>query len=181
MGGAASWLAHRWGGDALISRFMRGPSIQTTIFRRGASDIHVRKPKGLVWDQPSGREVDLLFGFVADPVPGSNENDRWLYPPPQIIDECCDNWTGEWNWVMDKIYSFISAEIQKVPGSWAPKSRGAWKKWLRTYNGGSYTPCNVLTERHVADIMRGLVLADLPATWNDKALCEIYLPESPDD
>lgn len=181
LGGASSWLAQRWGGDALISRFMRGPSIQTTVFRRGASDIHTTKPKGLVWDQPSAREIDLLFGFVPDPTPNSNENDRWLYPPPHIIDEHCHNWAGEWNWVMDKIYGFITNEIQKVPVSWAPKSRGAWKKWLRTYNGGAYTPANVLTEQHVADIMKGIALAELPPTWNGRALCEIHLPESPDD
>lgn len=181
MGGAASWLAHRWGGDELVSRFMRGPSIQTTVFRRGASDINQLRPKGLVWDQPTAREVDLLFGYVPDPVHNSCENDRWLYPPPQIIDEFCDNWSGEWNWVMDKIYTFITNEILKNPCTISPRSRGAWKKWLRTYNGGSYTPTNVLTEHHVADIMKGLRLANLTPTWHERPLSSIYLPESTRD
>lgn len=36
LGGACSWLAQRWGGDEIVARFMRGPSIQTTVFRKGA-------------------------------------------------------------------------------------------------------------------------------------------------
>lgn len=181
IGGATSWLAQHWGGDGVVERFMRGPSVQTTIFRKGASDIKEREPKDLLWDEVRGAEMDLLFGFVPDPVPNSNANDRWLYPPPHLLDEMCDNWTGEWNWVMERIFTYLSEELLKTPCPISPRSRGAWKKWLRTYNGGIYSPVNVLTDQHVSDIMKGIALAKLPPTWNQRPLSSCHLPESGDD
>lgn len=179
-GGACSWIAQRWGGYEMIARFMSGPSIQTTVFRKGASDIQDRQPKGLLWDEISANDLNALFGFIPDPTPKSNVNDRWIYPPPEIIDEVCDNWTGEWNWVMETIYTFISNELIKIPCKMTPKSRGGWKRFLKTYNGGSYTPVNVLTEKHVVDVMKGLALAELPRTWNLRPLSSIHLPEFAD-
>lgn len=177
MGGPYSWLAQRWGGADLVERFMRGPSIQTTIFSRGASDITSQEPQGLVWDSVSAADMDLLFGYVP---PSDKENrscPRWLYPPMHVLEENCDNWTGEWNWVMDAIFKYITDQLLEVPCPIRPRSTGAWKDWLRTYNVGKYAPKYSLTQRHVEDIFKGLKLARLPESWNQRPLAKIYIPE----
>lgn len=175
LGGAVSWLAQKWGGYEIIAKFMRGPSVQTTVFRKGASDIGEPRPRGLLWDEVLGGDMDVLFGLVRDASSGTNS---WVFPPPDILDEFCDNWTGEWNWVLESIFTFLTNEMSKTPPTVVPRSRGAWKRWLKTYNGGKYKPLNKLTDDHVNDIMKGIALAELPRTWNFFPISSIFFPEA---
>lgn len=180
MGGPFSWLAQRWGGEELVARFMDGPSTQTTVFCQGASDISLPNPLGLVWDSVSAADMDLLFGYVPPVKEDGRSCPRWLYPPIHILEEACDNWTGEWNWVMEKIFTFITNKLLEVPCPIKPRSSGAWKDWLRTYNQGIYKPKYTLTQQHVDDIFKGIALARLPASWNQRPLSSIYIPEEED-
>lgn len=179
LGGPCSWLAHRWGGDKILKRFMTGPSIQTTVFEKGASDIRLSNPQGLVWDDVSGQDIELLFGYV--PHATDRRHDRWLYPPPHIIEQYCVNWSGEWNWVMETIFCYITDKLMEIPCAWEPKCKGSWKTWLRTYNRGRYKPAHTLTQEYVDDIINGFRLARLPPSWNQQSLSSIHIPESSDD
>ena len=92
----------------MIVDFMQGPSIQTTMFRRGDNDLAHPNSMGLYWDSVSAQEIDILFGHI--PHADSN-HERWLYPPVAVLEKDCDHYTWEWNETMDKIFEYITKSI----------------------------------------------------------------------
>lgn len=110
MGGPYSWIAEHFGGPMIVKAFLSGPSIQVTRHLLGKSDSHEEHPIGLQWDQVSAQEGSFLFGFV--PSHDSSTPERYLFPPPHYLRELCDHWTGDWNEVMDKIFTCIADDVE---------------------------------------------------------------------
>jgi len=178
LGGACSWVAHRWAGDTIFDDFMSGPSAQTTTYFRGANDATFSKCVGIHWDQVSAQEIDLLFGYLPHLDPAQN---RWLYPPPHILESCCDHWAGEWTSQLDSIFRFITDKALLNPPEIEPKTRSQWKKFLRNYNRGPLAAENRMTSEHAEEVLAKLKQARLRPTWNLLPLATIYVPEQSDD
>lgn len=174
-GGATSWLARKWGGDEVLGKFTKGPSVQTTVFRKGQS-LHNDSDidPTLLWDSVSAADIDLLFGYVPHPG-GDRSQDRWLYPPDHIIEQNCGKWRGDWNYIMEIMFTFITGQFRVR--AWEPLSRGSWRLWLRSYKNGLHGTVETLTESHVRDIFTGIRRANLTPSWNLKPLSTIYIPE----
>ncbi|PPQ82123.1 hypothetical protein CVT26_008868 [Gymnopilus dilepis] len=178
LGGAASWLAQYWGGKELIIDFMQGPSVQTSLFRRGDNDLAHLNSVGLYWDSVSAQEVDILFGHI--PHADSN-HERWLYPPVAVLEKDCDHYTGEWNETMEKMFAYLMKNILANPPKIEPKSRGKWKEWLLTYNRGKWALNRPKpTDNEFEDILQQLEQVGLPRSWDHLPLSDLYLPEQPE-
>ncbi|KDR70593.1 hypothetical protein GALMADRAFT_75946 [Galerina marginata CBS 339.88] len=178
IGGACCWLAINWGGPEMITRYMNGPSIQTMILRRGASDIKHKQPLGLYWDDVSAQDMALIFGNIPNAV--DRRLDLWVYPPPHMLEKFCDHWSGEWNPTLDSIFNYISEAYISRPARMEPMGQRAWKSWLRSYNRGDWKPVHVLQDQDVTNILKGIALAGLPLTWDQKPLTDIHCPEMVD-
>ncbi|KDR65083.1 hypothetical protein GALMADRAFT_82296 [Galerina marginata CBS 339.88] len=178
MGGACSWIAHYWGGNILIDLLMWGPSIQTTLYGAGMNDVRYEHPFHVHWDRVSAQEISFLFGHI--PHPTDSRQDRWLFPPPHILEEFCDHWTGEWNEGLESIFLYIARGVKASPPEIEPKSRGSWKTFLRTYNRGPLAPSYILSTNDVTDIFKGIEQVNLPRTWDHTRLSNIFLPERAD-
>ena len=126
MGGPYSWIAERFGGPSIVTAFLSGPSIQVTRHLLGNSDSHEEHPIGLQWDQVSAQEGSFLFGFV--PSQDSSSPERYIFPPPHYLRELCDHWTGDWNEIMDKIFTRIADDIER--GKAEPRERSWWSSHL---------------------------------------------------
>ena len=173
MGGPYSWIAERFGGPSIVSAFMSGPSIQVTRHLLGKSDSHEENPVGLQWDQVSAQEGSFLFGFV--PSPDSTTPERYLFPPPHYLRELCDHWDGDWNEVMDKIFTRIADDIER--GKAEPRERSWWSSHLRNYNRRPKPINPPFTDADVEDARRIIWRANLPRTWDRMLLKSIVVPE----
>ncbi|KIM34731.1 hypothetical protein M413DRAFT_53617, partial [Hebeloma cylindrosporum] len=174
MGGACSWVAQRWSGEALIEDFMSGPSAQTTVYFRGANDATYAKRSGVHWDRVSAQEIDLLFGCL--PHVDSSQI-RWLYPPPHVLEAHSDHWSGEWNATLESIFCFITEKIHLNPPETEPKTKAQWKKFLRTYNRGPLATSTRMTSEDADTILGTLRSARLHHTWNLAPINTLYIPE----
>jgi hypothetical protein len=74
MGGPAAWIANRYGGSAVVQRFMDGPSTQVTVHHRGAVTSSSFCGDPLFYDQISAQEENLVHGFVSAENP---DHHRW--------------------------------------------------------------------------------------------------------
>ena len=173
MGGPYSWIAERFGGPSIINAFLSGPSIQVTRHLLGKSDSHEENPVGLQWDQVSAQEGAFLFGFV--PSLDSTSPERYLFPPPHYLRELCDHWNGDWNEVMDKIFTRIAEDIER--GKAEPRERSWWSSHLRNYNRLPKPINPPFTDADVEDARRILWQANLPRTWDRMLLKSIVIPE----
>ena len=173
MGGAYSWIAERFGGPSIVRAFLLGPSIQVTRHLLGRSDSHEERPIGLQWDQASAQEASFLFGFV--PSQDSTSPERYLFPPPHYLRELCDHWTGDWNEVMDKIFSRIADDIER--GKAEPRERSWWSSHLRNYNRLPKPINPKFTDTDVENARRIIWRTSFPRTWDRMLLKSIVIPE----
>ena len=173
MGGPYSWIAERFGGPSIVQAFLSGPSIQVTRHLLGKSDSHEENPIGLQWDQVSAQEGSFLFGFV--PSHDSTSPERYLFPPPHYLRDLCDHWNGDWNEVMDKIFTRIADDIDR--GRAEPRERSWWSSHLRNYNRLPKPISPKFMDADVEDAKRVLWRANLPKTWDCMLLKSIRIPE----
>ena len=173
MGGPYSWIAERFGGPSIVQAFLSGPSIQVTRHLLGKSDSHEENPIGLQWDQVSAQEGSFLFGFV--PSLDSSSPERYLFPPPHYLRELCDHWNGDWNEVMDKIFTRIADDVER--GKAEPHERSWWSSHLRNYNRLPKPISPKFTDSDVDDARRVIWRANLPRTWDRMLLKSIRVPE----
>ena len=173
MGGPYSWIAERFGGPAIVKAFLSGPSIQVTRHLLGRSDSHEENPIGLQWDQVSAQEGSFLFGFV--PSQDSSTPERYLFPPPHYLRELCDHWTGDWNEVMDKIFTRIADDIER--GKAEPHERSWWSSHLRNYNRLPKPVNPKFNDADVEEARRILWRGGLPRTWDRMLIKSITVPE----
>ena len=173
MGGPYSWIAERFGGPTIVKAFLEGRSVQVTRHLLGRSDSHEENPIGLQWDQVSAQEGSFLFGFV--PSQDSTTPERYLFPPPHYLRELCDHWTGDWNEVMDKIFTRIADDIEK--GKAEPRERSWWSSHLRNYNRLPKPINPKFTDTDVEEARRVIWRAGLPRTWDRMLVKSIVVPE----
>ncbi|KAF9554579.1 hypothetical protein CPC08DRAFT_766603 [Agrocybe pediades] len=173
LGGPYSWLAERFGESKLVDDFMSGPSMQTSLHTKGATDAKYPNRLRVSWDQVSATEIGFLFGHI--PFPGDDSRDRWLFPTPPILADYCPHWSGEWNTRMESIFGWLAKQLTRSPSVLEPKTRGGWRGWLKTYS--RYEAENPLELDDAEELLVGFQKVGLQATWDHTPLRQILLPE----
>ena len=169
MGGPTAWIAKRYGGPAIVQRFMSGPSTQVTVHHRGAVADSPFYDDLVFHDQISVQEENLVHGFVPAENP---EHHRWLFPTMEIMEDYCHHWSGEWTQGCDLIFHNIAKGLER--GTAKPLTRKGWKSYLHSSNHGTRRPGVVLTAAHFArtdELLQGFFSA-----WHGKRVTEILFP-----
>ena len=170
LGGPASWIARQYG-DNLVQQFMNGPSIQVTYHGKGYVDSRDPYPAFIHCDQMSEGEMDLVYGRIRS---DNGEKDHWVFPSPELLDELCDHWSGEWTPECERAFVMVKNELN---GSKAkPRTRGEWRIHFRQDNRNN-PPAYVVTEHDFSDLRNMMVDGGFPADWNKKCLSDIEFPE----
>ena len=170
LGGPASWIARQYG-DNLVQQFMNGPSIQVTYHGKGYVDSRDAYPAFIHCDQMSEGELDLVYGRIRS---DNGEKDHWVFPSPELLDELCDHWSGEWTPECERAFVMVKTELN---GSKAkPRTRGEWRIHFRQDNRNN-PPAYVVTEHDFSDLRNMMVDGGFPADWNKKCLSDIEFPE----
>jgi len=173
MGGPYSWIAEHFGGPAIVKAFLSGPSIQVTRHLLGKSDSHEENSISLQWDQVSAQEGSFLFGFV--PSQDSTLPEHYLFPPPHYLWELCNHWTGDWNEVMEKIFTHIADDVEQ--GKAEPHKRSWWSGHFQNYNRLPKPINPKFTDMNVEEARQILWHAGLPRTWDCMLLKSIIVQE----
>lgn len=126
MGGPASWLARKLGGEAVVAKLLAGPSHIVTWHNKGGGDSTTKDPMGLYREVVTPGEVDILFGQVST---GSHESDRWFFPPEELLDSRKGLFNGEWTAELERIYTQIYDEVMGPTPR--PRNRGEWRDYIR--------------------------------------------------
>ncbi|KDR67159.1 hypothetical protein GALMADRAFT_80099, partial [Galerina marginata CBS 339.88] len=170
LGGPYSWVARRFGGVELLSLYMSGPSIQVTRHYRGANDSDQILYLGIHWDEVSEAEKNILLGYVPSEK-GSAE--RWMFPPPEVLEDRCNHWAGIWNPALEALYNHIASKIESKKAK--PLSQTEWTKVFRPFNDryAAYKPSSENIEEIRLICERYLV----PTDWDRMALKKIQIPE----
>lgn len=168
MGGPAAWIAKRYGGSAIVQRFMDGPSTQVTIHHRGAVASSPLFDDPLFHDQISAQEENLVHGFVPAENP---EHHRWLFPTVEIMEDFCHHWSGEWTAGCDSIFYNIAKSLER--GMAKPLTRKGWKSYLHSSNHGARRPTTLITSTHFSKVDE-LLLA-FPDSWHGKRIADIII------
>ena len=134
LGGPASWIARTYGDD-LVQKFMAGPSLQVTFHEKGFLDSKDRKPAFARCDELTPGELDLVFGHIRS---GGGDQDKWVYPTPELLDELCDHWSGQWNDQLEFVFQEIRKEL--LGSNARPRSRGDWRSFFHKSNRGVHAP-----------------------------------------
>ena len=168
MGGPAACIAKRYGGSAIVQRFMDGPSTQVTIHHRGAVASSPLFDDPLFHDQISAQEENLVHGFVPAENP---EHHRWLFPTVEIMEDFCHHWSGEWTAGCDSIFHNIAKSLER--GTAKPLTRKGWKSYLHSSNHGARRPTTLITSTHFSKVDE-LLLA-FPDSWHGKRIADIII------
>ncbi|KIJ92329.1 hypothetical protein K443DRAFT_135317 [Laccaria amethystina LaAM-08-1] len=171
MGGPTAWIAKRYGGQAIIQRFMDGPSTQVTVHHRGAVASSVFFEDPLFHDQISAQEENLVHGYVPAENP---EHQRWLFPTTDIMEDFCDHWRGEWTEGCDSIFHHIAKSLDR--GTAKPLTRKGWRSYLHSTNHGARGPPVYLTPAHFTKVDDLLLAFSDP--WHGKRIADISFPVS---
>ena len=145
LGGPASWIARQYG-DNLVQQFMNGPSVQVTYHGKGYVDSRDPYPVFIHCDQMSEGELDLVYGRIRS---DNGEKDHWVFPSPELLDELCDHWSGEWTAECERAFVMVRNELN---GSKAkPRTRGEWRVHFRQDNRNN-PPAYVVTEHDFSNL-----------------------------
>jgi len=128
LGGPASWIAQTYG-DNLVQKFMTGPSLQVTFHKKGYFDSKDRKPAFAHCDKLMPGKLDLVFSHICS---GGGDHNKWVFPTPELLDELCDHWSGEWNNQLEFVFQEIQKELMS-PNT-RPRSRGDWRSLFHRSN-----------------------------------------------
>ena len=169
LGGPTAWIAKRYGGAALVQRFMDGPSTQVTVHHRGAVVSSPFFDDPLFHDQMSAQEENLVHGFVSAE---NSDYHRWLFPTAEIMEDFCDHWSGEWTEGCDLIFHNIAKALER--GTAKPLMRKGWKLYLHSTNHGVRRPAVVLSLAHFSTVDELLVA--FPDPWHGRCIADISIP-----
>lgn len=169
MGGPTTWIAKRYGGQAIVQRFMDGPSTQVTVHHRGAVTSSPFFDDPLFHDQISVQEENLVHGFVPAENP---DHHRWLFPTIDIMEDFCNHWSGEWMEGCDSIFHHIAKSLEQ--GTTKPLTRKGWKNYLHSMNHGARRPLVLITPTHFSKVDELLHAFSDP--WHGKRITDINFP-----
>lgn len=170
-GGPASWIARMYG-DSLVQKFMTGPSLQVTFHEKGFFDSKDRRPVFARCDDLTSGELDLVYGHIRS---GGGDHNKWAFPTPELLDELCDHWSGEWNDQLEFVFQEIQKELMG-PNARA-RSRGDWRTFFHWSNRGEHAPERRLTIHDFSDWRNDMVEGGFTDDWNKKNIREIEYPE----
>lgn len=169
MGGPTAWIAKRYGGQAIVQRFMDGPSTQVTVHHRGAVESSIFFDNPLFHNQISAQEENLVHGYVPAENP---EHQRWLFPTTDILEDFCDHWRGEWTEGCESIFQHIAKSLDR--GTAKPLTRKGWRSYLHSTNHGARGPPVYLTPTHFSKVDDRLLA--FPDPWHGKRIADITFP-----
>ena len=170
-GGPASWIARMYG-DSLVQKFMTGPSLQVTFHEKGLFDSKDRRPVFARCDDLTPGELDLVYGHIRS---GGGDHNKWVFPTPELLDELCNHWSGEWNDQLEFVFQEIQKELMG-PNTRA-RSRGDWRTFFHQSNRGEHAPERRLTIHDFSDWRNDMVEGGFTDDWNKKNIREIEYPE----
>ncbi|KAJ7246354.1 hypothetical protein C8J57DRAFT_1523484 [Mycena rebaudengoi] len=174
-GGMLSWIAQVYA-PGLVARFMEGPSLRVTEFRRGQimagrkggklSDVYTR-------DCVSADEKELVYGRI----PNVKDSSRTLYlwPPQWLLDESSDHFHGMMNGGCQALFDNLCEEIKSGRYRW--RTRGGWLSYFRNGNRNNFAPAVIPTSKDFKDTTALILKAHQNLDWNRMPLAEIVVPE----
>jgi hypothetical protein len=171
-GGGASWILRAYLGIGHVASFMGGPSSQVSMHWCGARDSSNADSLGLLWEAISEGDYLVLFGYIAG---RSQEEDTYLYPTDQILEEYSDHYYGEWNVFCDITFTRLKKELESVGAK--RRTKGEWKQYFQSSNRGKFTPQRKVTKSFIEEERDRLEHA-FGGSWNKRKICKIWLPES---
>lgn len=170
LGGPLSWIARKYGGQDIVRQFMNGPSVQVTVHQKGKVDI--TNFNFAQTDEVSPEEKLALLGHVKY---GSQDLDKWMYPPPGLLLNHLHHYHGDWNpatehMVFDEIYEHLE------DGTIGPKTESGWRDFLRFANRGENAP-NCLPTRSDFSNANTDLKSIFGRGWSHADLKDLIVPE----
>ncbi|KAJ6476142.1 hypothetical protein C8R45DRAFT_834305 [Mycena sanguinolenta] len=133
-------------------------------------------PVKYVRDCVSLGEIDMLHGRTSG---GSPDGERWLWPPPELLEKYCDHYHGIITAGCKEIFDLLVGEIKAGRPNW--RTRVQWIDFFKDGQKKKYTPKFIPKP---SDYKLGWSMLDFayPDTdWNftpvlDVVVLEIYKP-----
>ncbi|KAJ7081451.1 hypothetical protein C8R44DRAFT_653192 [Mycena epipterygia] len=172
-GGGAQWIARAFNYMGLVQTWMRGPSMQVSVYHGGANDSADEDCINVHWDELSENDYQNIFGYVEG---ATRDRDSWMFPPDDMMDNYLKHFYREWNAVCDGIYTRIKAEWCHVPCHRRLRTRKDWKEYFHSANHGRLTPVLTVNTQFIEEGHARLQRA-FGGTWNKKRLASIEVPE----
>ncbi|KAJ7892916.1 hypothetical protein B0H14DRAFT_2335014 [Mycena olivaceomarginata] len=173
-GGGASWILRAYLGIGHIASFMEGPSSQVSVHRCGARDSGDTDSLGLLWEAISEGDYLTFFGYITGQ---SQEEDTYLYPTDQILEEYSDHYYGEWNTFCDITFARLKKELESIRAKRQRRTKGEWKQYFQSSNRGKFAPQRKVT-RFFIEEGRDRLEHMFGGSWNKRKIYEIWLPKS---
>ncbi|KAJ7844989.1 hypothetical protein B0H13DRAFT_1647694 [Mycena leptocephala] len=167
-GGAASWLMRAFVGMGLVRKVMEGPSVQVTVHHAGANDSADVNCVDVSWDDVSEGDYEAVFGYIQG---GTPEQDKYLFPTDEMVEEFSDHYYREWNPFCDRTFRHIKDELDDGKGK--ARTRSEWKHYFQSSNRGTYKPKLVVNRIFVEEGLARLRDALQYSSWNKKRICDI--------
>jgi hypothetical protein len=167
-GGAASWLMRAFVGLGLVRKVLEGPSVQVTVHHAGANDTADANCKDVSWDDVSEGDYEAVFGYIQG---GTTEQDKYLFPTDEMLEEFSDHYYREWNPFCDKTFRHIKDELDEGKGK--ARTRNEWKHYFQSSNRGTYKPKMVVNRMFVEEGLVRMKEALQYSSWNKKRICDI--------
>jgi hypothetical protein len=150
---------------------MAGPSIQITIHNAGAVDSNASDPLFIQWDQVTGQDLDLIFGYIKSTGP---EAHKWLLPTPQILEDYCYHWRGERTIGCNIIFTNLARKIET--GAARLRTTAEWKAYLHSNNRGKHKPTQIPNMKEFVHA-HGLLREQFPHDWHKRKISDLTIPE----
>ncbi|KAJ7900484.1 hypothetical protein B0H13DRAFT_1883463 [Mycena leptocephala] len=116
-GGGASWLMRAFVGIGLcIERELKIRLTPTALMY-------------ISWDDVSEGDYEAVFGYIQG---GTLEQDKYLFPTYEIVEEFSDHYYREWNPFCDRTFRHIKDELDDGRGK--ARTRSEWKHYFQSSN-----------------------------------------------
>jgi hypothetical protein len=172
-GGGAQWIARAFNYGGLLQSYMNGPSIALSVFHHGGDDSGDDDCLNLHWDELAEEDYQNIFGYVRGPT---QEEDTWIFPPDEVLDELLKHYHGEWNKECDETFHHIKNEWCGSPCRGRLRTKKEWKKYFHTINHGRCAPKQIINDKFIEEGRRRLARA-FGGMWNKMRLRDLVIPE----
>ncbi|KAJ7839092.1 hypothetical protein B0H13DRAFT_1650379, partial [Mycena leptocephala] len=167
-GGGGSWILRAFVGMGIVRRALQGPSIQVTIHRAGANDSADQDCQDLTWDDVSEGDYEALFGYIQGLT---REQDKYLFPTDQMLEEFWDHYYREWNPFCDQTFKHIKEELDDKKGK--ARTRSEWKHYFQSSNRGVRKPKVVVNWVFIEEGIARDQEAMKYTTWNKRRIRDL--------
>ncbi|KAJ7079333.1 hypothetical protein C8R44DRAFT_654185 [Mycena epipterygia] len=172
-GGGTQWIARAFKYMGLVQAWMRGPSMQVSVFHGGANDAADEDCINIHWDDLSEADYQNIFGYVEGV---SRDKDAWMFPPDDLMEDLLKHCHGEWNRTCDDVFTHIKAEWCHAPCRGRLRTRRDWKQYFHSANHGRLAPALTVDDLFISEGSSRFKRA-FGGTWNKQRLASISVPE----